>query len=347
VDCYGCFGGCKKKLDGVEAIGVDRRFGLIDVETLASCASNLLIDDQAMTLKLWDTVCQYGLDGTSLGGVLAFAIECFEHGLIGETDTGGVRLRWGDAHSALHLTRQIACREGVGHLLAEGVRRASGRIEGSQRFAMHVKGVEVPCHEPRIKQMLGLGYAVSPIGPYFSIVEHDTDFDFDTDALYMKKVSPLGIHERLKAESLSEQKVRMFYLLQPAGFSMLEALCCCIFAFSPVRYFDFHQLVELVNAATGWESSLFELWKIGEKRINLFRLFAAREGISKEDDTLPGRLFEPIEDGPKKGTGIDYAEFVQARELYYELAGWDQNGIPRRSKLLELDLLEEGIGELR
>jgi aldehyde:ferredoxin oxidoreductase len=339
-DCFGCFGGCKKQISDTDSIGVDPRFGLIDIETLASCANNLWLEDRAAALQVWNLVCQMGMDGTSLGGVIAFAIECFLHGLIDRDDTDGIQLRWGDARSILELGKKIALRQGIGDLLAEGVKRASSRIHDSESYAIHVKGVELPCHEPRIKQMLGLGYALSPIGPYFSIVEHDTDFDLAADPLYMKKVSPLGLYERMEAETLAEKKVRMFYLLQPAGFSMLESLCCCIFAFSPVRYFDFQQLVELVNAATGWESSLFELWKIGEKRINMFRLFACREGIRQDDDMLPARLFDPIEYGPRAGTRIDLRQFVEARDLYYQLAGWDKNGIPQRPKLLELDLLE-------
>ncbi|MDZ7838090.1 MAG: aldehyde ferredoxin oxidoreductase C-terminal domain-containing protein [Actinomycetota bacterium] len=163
---------------------------------------------------------------------------------------------------------------------------------------MHVKGMELPFHEPRIKQMLGLGYAVSPIGPYYTVVEHDTDFDFNAEQLFMDKVAPLTVYDRLKADSLSHQKVRMFFLLQPA-FSMLDALCACIFAFSPVRFFDFQYLVDIVNAVTGWESSLFELIKIGEKRINMYRLFALRENST--EDMLPERIFEPIENGPLEG----------------------------------------------
>jgi aldehyde:ferredoxin oxidoreductase len=96
----------------------------------------------------------------------------------------------------------------------------------------------------------------------------------------------------------------------------------------------------MVNAATGWESSLFELWKLGEKRINMYKLFALREGIASDDDVLPERFFKPIENGPKKGVSINKKEFIEARGLYYKMAGFNEEGIPSNSKLLELDLLE-------
>jgi aldehyde:ferredoxin oxidoreductase len=187
--------------------------------------------------------------------------------------------------------------------------------------------------------MLGLGYAVSPIGPYYTVVEHDTDFDFKADQLFMDKVAPLTIYERLEAESLSDQKVRMFYFLQPA-FSMMDALCGCIFAFSPVRFFDFSYLVSIVDAATGWESSLFELFKLGEKRIGMYKLFAQKVGIDSEDDVLPERFFRPIENGPKKGIRINKKEFTDARDLYYKIAGFNKDGSLSNAKLLELDLME-------
>lgn len=339
VNCNECFGGCKKILAGLEEIGLDPRFGMIELESLGASVYNLQINNLDSALKIWNSICENGIDGTSLGITLSFAIECFENGLLSKKDTNGIELKWGREDSVLKLINMISKREGIGDLLADGTRIASSKMKGAENYAMHVKGMEIPVHEPRVKQMLGLGYAVSPIGPYYTVVEHDTDFDFNADKLFMDKVSPLTVYERLPAESLAEKKIRMFYLIQPA-FSMLDALCSCIFSFSPVRFFNFHHLVEVVSAVTGWEISLFELFKLGEKRINMYKLFALREGINREDDMLPGRLFEPIESGPKKGITINKDDFLKARDLYYQLAGWDEEGVPTYSKLLELDLLE-------
>ena len=339
VNCNNCVGGCKKIINEFKTNGLKSEFGLIELESLSSSVYNLLIKSSEAALKIWDIICNYGLDGTSLGITLGFAIECYENGLITREDTGGIDLKWGDSDSIIELIYSIINRKNIGKILADGVKLASEEISGSEDFAMHVKGMEIPSHDPRTKQMLGLGYAVSPIGPYYTVVEHDTDFDFEANQLFMDKVAPLGVYERISAESLSSYKVRMFYLLQPA-FSMMDALCCCIFAFSPVRFFNFSHLVEMVNAATGWESSLFELWKLGEKRINMYKLFALKEGITSSDDILPERFFKPIENGPKKGVSINKKEFIEARNLYYKMAGFNEDGIPTNSKLLELDLLE-------
>jgi aldehyde:ferredoxin oxidoreductase len=339
VSCSNCFGGCKKILNGFKNNGLKPGFGLIELESLSSSVYNLLINNPEAALKIWDIICDYGLDGTSLGITLGFAVECYENGLITREDTGGLDLKWGDSESIIELIYSIINKKNIGEILADGVKLASEKISGSGDFAMHVKGMEIPSHDPRTKQMLGLGYAVSPIGPYYTVVEHDTDFDFGANQIFMDKVAPLAVYERLPAESLSDKKVRMFYLLQPA-FSMMEALCSCIFAFSPVRFFNFSHLVEMVSAATGWESSLFELWKLGEKRINMYKLFALREGISSNGDVLPERFFKPIENGPKKGVSINKKEFIKARDLYYKIAGFNEEGAPSNAKLLELDLLE-------
>jgi aldehyde:ferredoxin oxidoreductase len=339
VSCSNCFGGCKKIINGFKNNGLKPEFGLIELESLSSSVYNLLIKSPEAALKIWEIICDYGLDGTSLGVTLGFALECYENGLIAREDTGGIDLKWGDGESIIELIHLIISKKNIGEILADGVKRASEKIIGSKDFAMHVKGMEIPSHDPRTKQMLGLGYAVSPIGPYYTIVEHDTDFDFAADQLFMDKVAPLAVYERLPAESLSDKKVRMFYLLQPA-FSMMDALCGCIFAFSPVRFFNFSHLVEMVNAATGWESSLFELWKLGEKRINMYKVFALREGITSNDDILPDRFFDPIENGPKRGVSINKKEFIKARDLYYKMAGYNEEGVPSSAKLLELDLTE-------
>lgn len=339
INCYNCFGGCKKHIPGLSSKGINADFGLIELESLASSVYNLLIREPEPALKIWETICDYGLDGTSLGVTLGFALECYENGLITKQDTGGIDLKWGDYNSIIELIFSIINKKNIGEILSQGVRLASEKIDGSKEFAMQVKGLEIPSHDPRTKQMLGLGYAVSPIGPYYTVVEHDTDFDFNANQLNMKKVAPLTIYERLEAESLSSQKVRMFYMLQPA-FSMMDALCSCIFAFSPVRFFDFSHLVQIVDVTTGWESSLFELWKLGEKRINMYKLFAQRIGIDSGDDILPERFFKPIENGPKKGVYINKKEFFEARNLYYKIAGFDKDGIPTYSKLLELGLTE-------
>jgi len=271
--------------------------------------------------------------------VVAFANECAEKGLFRRDELKDLNLGFGRPEASVSLIEKIAHRDGIGDLLAEGVARASEKIgKGSHDFALHVKGMEIPLHDPRIKAMLGLGYAVNPNGPVYTTVEHDTDFDFNAPELFLKKVSPLTVFHRLESSSLGPQKVRMFTLLLP-GFSMLDAVGACIFAYSPVRYFDFRDLVGIVDSVTGWETSLFELFKLGERRVAMFRLFNAREGFTTHDDRLPERYFHPIEKGPKEGLKLEKKEFEDAKNLYYRMAGWDTlNGRPTFEKLLELGI---------
>lgn len=119
---------------------------------------------------------------------------------------------------------------------------------------------------------------------------------------------------------------------------MLDTLCLCHFAFAPVRCFTFTQLVDLVKAITGWNTSFWELMKLGERRIVMFRAFNAREGFTKKDDWLPERMFEAILSGPRKGQKVDKDKLKEAIDLYYEMAGCDRNGVPTKGKLAELDL---------
>jgi aldehyde:ferredoxin oxidoreductase len=345
ISCVHCFGGCKRVLK-TEIEGIDRRYGAPELETLASIACGSEISDLPSILKACELTSRYGLDGTSTGAVLSFINECYEEGVVGKDDVDGLPLGFGNGEGLVPLIEKIAKQEGIGNLLADGVKVASEKIgDRAKPFALQVKGMEVSTHDPRTKAMLGLGYAVNPNGPVYTAVEHDTDFDFNAPELFMKKISPLTVMDRLDASYLGPEKVRMFYLLQPA-FSMLDAVGVCIFAFSPVRYFDFRDLVGIVDAITGRETSLFELFKVGERRLDMFRAFNIREGYSPSDDTLPGRYFAAIESGPKKGIKLDHEQFEEAKRLYYRMAGWDEKtGWPAYEKLLELGV--EWLEELK
>jgi len=345
ISCANCFGGCKRVLR-TEIEGIDRRYGAPELETLASIGCGSEISDLPSVLEACELTSRYGLDGTSTGAVISFINECLEEGIIKKEDVDGLSLGFGNGDGVPRLIEKIAKREGIGTLLAEGVKVASQKMGGrAKAFALHVKGMEVSTHDPRTKAMLGLGYTVNSNGPVYTAVEHDTDFDFNAPELFMKKVSPLTVLDRLDGSYLGPEKVRMFYLLQPA-FSMLDAIGACIFGFSPVRYFDFRDLVDIVDAITGWETSLFEIFKTGERRLNMFRAFNMREGYSPSDDSLPGRYFEPIERGPKQGVKLDWEQFEEARRLYYRMAGWDEKtGWPVYEKLLELGV--EWIEELK
>jgi len=196
---------------------------------------------------------------------------------------------------------------------------------------MQIKGQEVPMHDPRGKVGLGIGYAISPTGADHTHNMHDTMFEFEDRN--MEKLRTLGIQEPLSALDLSPAKVRMFQCVVNWQHFQNCALICM---FQP---YDYNHLVELVNGATGWNTSVYELLKVGERALALARVFNARESYTAKDDIIPERLYEAFNSGPLKDKEIGRENMQRAIQTYYKMAGWDPKlGIPTTEKLQELDL---------
>jgi len=339
VPCYSCPAACRRVLKNVEELAVDPAYGAPELEVMMAFGNGCNIDDLEVLIKTSESCTRYGLDYTSTGVTIAFAMECFENGVLTKKDTGGMDLTFGNASVILDLIEQITQRRGVGALLAEGTKRAAQKLgKASEPYAMHVKGLELPLHDPRTKAMLGLSYALSPTGPDDLAVEHDTDYDANAPELFMERVATLGVWKRREATDLGPEKVRMLCYLQQV-FSFMDSVCLCKFAFAPCRYYSFAEMVDLIRAITGWEVSLWELMKVGERRLNLQRVFNLREGIGPEQDRLPDRVYEPITSGPNQGVKMSRQEVEEARQAYYRMRDWDQTtGWPSQEKLEELDI---------
>jgi aldehyde:ferredoxin oxidoreductase len=235
----------------------------------------------------------------------------------------------------LQIVEKIGKREGFGDLLAEGVKIAAEKIgKGAPKYAMHVKGQPLPMHEPRGKTGLGLAYALSPTGADHIEAPHDPMFESEAG---LKTILPLGIIEPLSSLDLSSRKVRMFSYLQQL-FNMFNSIGLCIFTAHPFGPLSLTNLVDYANAVTGWDTSLWELMKVGERHSNMARIFNLREGLTSKDDSLPDRFFKPLEGGTLKGKKIDRRQFQQALKTYYQMMGWDKNGVPLKAKLEELEL---------
>jgi aldehyde:ferredoxin oxidoreductase len=284
-----------------------------------------------------------GLDTISTGATLSWAVECFERGLMTEADTGGVQLDWGEARNFFRLIEMTAAREGFGEILAEGSLRAAQHFgRGTEAFAIQVKGQELPNHEPRGKWGVGLGYAVSPTGADHLQAAHDPWFtrpgDHSTEYNWVDLIdlNSVGLFEPVPSEDLSGAKVRLFTYLQHIwGFH--DVLDWCIFTAVPeFRAISLNQLAEVVGCVTGWDTSLFELMKAGERGVTLARTFNTLRGFAKDDDDLPQRFFEPMRGGTLKGHFIDRQAFDAALRLYYGMMGWDEEGRPTQGKLEEL-----------
>ncbi|MBI3029732.1 MAG: aldehyde ferredoxin oxidoreductase family protein [Candidatus Rokubacteria bacterium] len=334
--CYACAVACKREV-AIPEDGVDPKYGGPEYETLAASGSLCGVGDLRALARVNQLLAQYVLDSISTGAVMAFALECYEHGILTKADTGGLELTWGNAEAVEQLVHRIGRREGIGDVLAEGVRRAAARLgRGAERFALHVKGQELPMHDPRGKKGLSLAYALSPTGADHMEAPHDPLYaGFHPTGHPM---GALGLIEPLDPLALDAAKVRAFFVTQQL-WSFYNAVGMCDFVGTPLNSLEPMPLVSYVNSVTGWNMSLYEVLKVGERANTLARLFNCREGFTPDDDVLPPRLHEGIGNGPLKGQRIDPAEFLAARRVYYEMAGWSpETGRPTAAKLAELGI---------
>ena len=334
--CYACMVACKREVE-VKELGVTPRFGGPEYESLAATGSLCGVGDLNALAKINQLLAQYVLDSISTGVAIAFAMECYEHGIITKADTGGVELVWGSAEAVERLVHLIGRREGIGELLGEGVKRAAERLgRGAERFAMHVKGQELPMHDPRGKKSLALAYALSPTGADHMEAPHDPLYEgFHPDG---HPLGGLGLIEPVKMLDFGPRKVRAYYYTQQV-WSFYNSVGMCDFVGTPLNALALERFVDYVNAVTGWNMSLYELMKVGERSNTLARLFNCREGFTPADDVLPQRMHEGIGNGALKGERVDPDQFLAARRLYYEMAGWDGNtGRPTAARLAELEV---------
>jgi aldehyde:ferredoxin oxidoreductase len=274
---------------------------------------------------------EYGLDTISTGATIAFALECYEHGLLTDEQTGGIALEFGNADLIVELVEMIGKRQGFGELLGEGTLRMAQKLgQGSEHYAMHVKGLELPAYDPRAAKITGLGYVTANRGGDHmnGYVQAPTFVDIP-----FLIVEDSTIRDPFAADP---QYARVLIDMENA-LSVLDALGGCKFM---GVLLSANELVDLVRSATGWDFDLAEFRKSGERLQTMARAYCVREGIRREHDILPGRLMlDPLPDGPAQGMVLDRASLENLKDAYYELRGWDSaTGIPSPAKLHELNL---------
>lgn len=320
--CYRCIIACgrqvKIKYPDEETDGAGPEY-----ETCASLGT-LCMNDDLESIAIGNDLCnRYGLDTISAGSVIAFAMECYERGLITSEDTNGLTLKWGDSKAILELIHKIGLNTGFGSVLSRGVREAAKKIgKGAEEFALHVKGLEIPMHDPRAFKGLGLQYATSHRGACHlrGLVYHVEQGE---------RIPDLGIHKRYQRFTYEDKAFPVIAVQN--WHDILDSLIMCKFAMIPPA-----SVLAILNMVTGWDLSLEELLKVGERTYNLKRAFNVICGSGRCDDTLPKRfLEEPLEDGGCKG---EVVELDLMLDRYYEMRGWDSNGVPTRRKLHELGL---------
>jgi len=344
--CYSCAVRCKRVVEAEwEGRSIDPESGGPEYETASTFGSYCDIDD-LHAISYANQLCnEYGVDTISAGATMAFAIECYEQGLISSEDTGGIELGWGNAETMITMLEHTLRREGFGDVLAEGSTRAAAHIgNDAADLVVGVKGQELPAHMPHVKPSLGVIYAVNPFGADHQSSEHDPFYAPETvegsPDKYGTRLADIGLTDPQPEEVLNEEKVR-FALRSQYAYSALDTAAVCQFVFGPGwQLFGMQELADSITAVTGDETSVDDLLDLGARRLNMLRAFNAREGITREADTLPKRFFEqPLQGGPSNGVKIDRSEFEAALAMYYEQAGWDPvTGNPPRETLEELDL---------
>jgi aldehyde:ferredoxin oxidoreductase len=346
--CYACVVRCKRVVEIKDGpYPVDPYYGGPEYETLATFGSYCGIQDLAAISKANEICNKHAVDTISCGATIAFAMECFEKGIIGIEDTGGLELRFGDAAAMLAVLEQIVTNSGpLGSVLSQGSARAA-QVWGPDAEAclVTVKGEEAPAHMPQAKKSLGLIYAVNPFGADHQSSEHDPYYEEGVWDLNLKRLNELDLKDPTAPGSLGPEKVR-FAVYTQVFYSLLDTLELCQFVWGPTwTLYGPTELVRLVNAVTGWQVSLFELMKVGQRRLNMLRLFNAREGFGRAQDKLPAKFFKALNGtGPTAGVALDPAEFETALDLYYQMLGWSTDGMPTYAALADLGLEWAGAG---
>jgi len=276
---------------------------------------------------------EYGLDTISAGSTIAFAMECYEKGILTKESTDGLEIKFGDGALVVDLIEKIGKREGIGDLLAEGTKAMSEKLgQGSEHFAMHVKGLELPAYDPRAAKITGLGYVTANRGGdhITGYVQGPTFIDAPFLLIDESQICDPFVANPEEAKVLVDLENAL---------TMFDAMGGCKFMGLLLTAQDY---LDLLNNATGWKLEVDDFRKSGERIYNLMRVFCVREGITREKDTLPGRLMEdPLPEGPAQGMVIEKETLEMLKDAYYEFRGWDkESGIPSAEKLGELGLDE-------
>ena len=276
-----------------------------EYESTVMLGSNLMISDLDTIIAANYLCDEYGLDTISVGNVIGFTMECYEKGLLSESDTGRLAFTWGNNELVLSLIEMIAQKKGIGERLAQGVARLSKEIPGSEGFAMHVKGLELAAYDPRAVFGQGLSYAIAPRGGEhgrggYMIVEF---FLPDVD---------LYTHEGKAKRAVELAEVAAVY----------DISSLCNFNFIPIAI-----IPPLITAVVGKQYTEESLREVTRRLITLERRFNIREGFSRKDDTLPSRfLNEPLPEGMAEGKKVEGLDIML--DEYYEIMGWDREGNP-------------------
>jgi aldehyde:ferredoxin oxidoreductase len=291
----------------------------------------LILNDDLMSIFMLNEMCnRSGLDTISTGGTVAFAIECFENGLITKDDTNGLELTWGNSGAVIELVKMMINREGIGDILADGCKKASEKIgKGSEIYAITSMGQELGMHDSKLVKSNGLSFAFDPTpGRHTSASLEMRPMELVRENTFIE-----GFSIPRKFDKPGDDRYEAHKLITSL-YQFLSSLGLCFFS----GFFQKYPLVELIKAVTGWDISIGELIKSGLRIQSLRQAFTIREGVILAKNELPGRAIgvPPFEAGPHKGITTDYKSDYKG---YCEKMGWNpENGYPLKKTLTDLNL---------
>ncbi|MFX1501143.1 MAG: aldehyde ferredoxin oxidoreductase family protein [Promethearchaeota archaeon] len=326
---YGCFS-CPVQCGGilkVPEINLEETY-LPEYETCCSFGALLLNDDLISIFEINELCNRAAIDTISTGATIAFAIECFENGLLTKEDTNGLELTWGNSKAIVELVKMIINRKGIGDILADGSKIAAEKIgKGSAQYAITSLGSEIAMHNPRIFPSLAFTYNYDPTPGRHTAASIDM-IDIGPINKFQKGFKlPKGWKKNMKKKQEGQKIVTAFH-------QVLNSVGLCSFS----TLFGPYPLIDLVNNFTGWNINIDDLIKIGLRIQTLRQAFNLREGIDMVNNTLPDRVIgnPPDERGPTKGVTVEYQEFYEG---YCREMGWNpENGYPLKKTLIDLDL---------
>jgi len=318
--CYGCPIGCKRNVKVDEGPYKMEAGPGPEYETMGSFGTMCMISDQAAVNKANELCNRAGLDTISCGCTIAFAIDCYEAGILTDADTDGLKLNWGAADAVIELIKKIAARDGIGDTLAEGSRAAAKKIgKGAADLTVEVKGLEAPMHDPRAFHGLGLAYAMSIRGACH--LSH-ADLFAEQGGVVMPEA---GIEGPCIGQS-SDGKANLVFVTENLG-ALLQSTGMCLFGSAPLDLADF---TGMLNSSAGRDYTDQELLKIGERLWLLKRAINNMMGVTVDDDRLPKKILTPTEEGGQAGSVPDIEMMMKE---YYDIRGLDMKGVVKKEKL--------------
>lgn len=318
--CYACPIACKRVVKVDSGPYKTKEGPGPEYETCCTFGSFIENNNLEGIIKANELCNKFGVDTISCGSTIAFAMECFEKGLLTTQDTDGLELTWGNIDVALKLIEMIALRQGIGDILAKGSVKAAQQIgKGAENYAVAVKGLELPAHDPRGFHGMGLEYAVGYRGAchlqHMSLYAEQGMATFESAGLESDYEGPSD-----------DGKAKMALLSQnlgvPAGSS-----CLCLFVFACI---DAQDAADMIHTVTGWDFTMDDFLTMGARLWLLQRGITNLMGSRASDDSLPGNVMTPLDNGMTAGSTIDLEKMLKE---YYELRGIDSNGIPRQDVL--------------